>query len=81
MGIELLIQPGCSRFVGSDTQKIWTRIASNGLIPLLPSVVTGATSEWPSPSHFLLFSFRTRKSKSEQMILESKGAGTLRDQL
>jgi hypothetical protein len=72
MGIELLIQPRCARFMGSDTQKIRPCIASNGLIPLLPPVASDAASEWPSPSHFSLFSSWTRKSKSEQMIFESK---------
>jgi hypothetical protein len=81
MGIELLIQPGCARFMGSDTQKIRACIASNGLIPLLPPVAIFATSEWPSPSHFSLFSSWTRKSKNEQMIFESKRAGTLVDSL
>jgi hypothetical protein len=67
--------------MGSNTEKIRACIASNGLIPLFVSVVIFATSEWPSPSHFSLFSFWTRKSKNEQMIFESKRAGTLVDQL
>jgi len=81
MGIKLLIEPGGSGFVRSDAQKIRACVASNGLTLFLPPVVTGAASEWPSPPHFSLFSFWTRKSKSEQVIFESKEAGTLRDQL
>jgi hypothetical protein len=74
MGIELLIKPGASGFMRSDTQKIGPSVASNGPVSLLAPVVTGATIEWPSPSHFSLFSFWIQKSKNEQSIFELKGA-------
>jgi hypothetical protein len=51
MGIELLIKPGSSAFVGAHTQKIGSCTVGIGVVPVLMLAVAGATIEWPSPSH------------------------------
>ena len=53
MGIELLVEPGRSTFMDSNTQKIGLCTVGTGAVPLLMLVVTGATVEWPSPSQYL----------------------------
>jgi hypothetical protein len=70
MGIELLIEPGASSFMGSDTQKIGFCTASRRPIPFLMLVATAASVEQPSPCHLSLFSFWSRKSKNQQSNCE-----------
>src|SRR4030095_15503923 len=54
MGIELLIQPGCARFMGADTQKIRPRPRSRRTVPFLMPAATTASVQRPSPSHLSL---------------------------
>src|SRR5262245_52793962 len=61
MGVELLIKPGRSAFVGSDAQKVRAWIACWRAFSIL--VGTHARFEWPSPTHVALFSVLHLKSK------------------
>jgi len=47
----LLIEPGRSAFMDSDTQKIGSCTVGIGAVPVLILAVAGATIEWPGPSH------------------------------
>ncbi len=51
MGVELLVEPGRSAFMDSDTQEIGARTIGIGAVPVLMLAVAGATNEWPGPSH------------------------------
>src|SRR6266487_1790602 len=66
MGIELLIKPSASSFMGSDTQEIGPCTKSRRPVPFLMPVASAASVEQPSPSHLSLFSFWSRKSKNPQ---------------
>ena len=66
MGVELLIKPSRSAFVGADAQEIGSCTIGMGPILFLMPIVAGATVEWPSPSHASLFSFQRRKSKNAE---------------
>jgi len=68
MGVELLIKPGRSAFLGSDAQKIGPCIASKRPVPFLMPVVAGATVEWPSPSHvYIIFLSAPKKQERRQV--------------
>jgi hypothetical protein len=67
MGVELLIKPGRSAFVGAHTQKIGLCIAINRPVRFLMTVGAGASFESPGPFHacimFLLESKRQERAK------------------
>jgi hypothetical protein len=52
MGVELLIEPGRSALMGSDTQEIGSRSVGSRAVPFLMFAGAGATIEWPpNPPH------------------------------
>ena len=61
----MLIKPGRSAFMDSDTQKIGLCTVGIGAVPVLMLAVAGATIEWPGPSHRTIFSIPDLKSKPE----------------
>jgi hypothetical protein len=55
MGIELLIKPGGSGFMGADTEKIGACIARRTFLSVLMSALAAASVEWPIPFHVSMF--------------------------
>src|SRR6516165_2796441 len=47
MSVELLIEPGRSAFMNSDTQKIGSCNFSTRAVPVVRFAVAGATVKWP----------------------------------
>ena len=65
MGVELLVEPGRSALMDSDTQEIGSRTGRTRAVPFLMFAVAGATIEWPSPSHMPDYlSFRLEKART-----------------
>src|SRR5437667_9588454 len=62
MGVELLIEPGRSALMDSDTQEIGSRTVGVRAVPFLMFAVAGATIEWPNPPHARLSPFRHRET-------------------
>jgi hypothetical protein len=81
MGVELLIEPGRSTFMDSDTQKIGSRTVRIGAVTVVAinvvtvtvmaitvgpvSIVTVPRFEWPTPTHATVFFIPDLKSKPE----------------
>src|SRR5436190_20316862 len=72
MGVELLIKPGRSAFLGSDAQKIGPCIASKRPVPSLMPVVAGATVEWPSPSHVCIIFLSAPKKQERRQVRSAR---------
>src|SRR5262245_29480625 len=51
MGVQLLVEPGRSAFMKSDTQEIGSCLVGSAAVPVLMMAVSGATIKWPGPSH------------------------------
>ena len=71
MGVELLIKPGRSAFMDSDTQKIGSCTVGTGAVPVLMFAVAGATIKWPGPSHAGLSFLWRRESKNVGSVSKS----------
>jgi len=66
MGVELLIEPGRSGFLGSDAQEIGPGIARRRAILSFIAAVADAIFEWPSPSHLrIIFSPAPKKQERD----------------
>jgi len=63
MRVELLIKPCRSSFLSAHTQEIRAYIAGRRVIVFSIAAVIYARFEWPSPTHFALFSILPVKSK------------------
>jgi hypothetical protein len=69
MGVELLIKPCRSAFVGSDAHEIGLHIACERASLLFPGVVVDASFEWPRPAHLCItFLPAAKKQGSETKI-------------
>src|SRR5215510_16483299 len=49
MGVQLLVEPGRSAFMKSDTQEIGSCPVCSAAVPVLMMAVSGATIKWPGP--------------------------------
>src|SRR5438045_8996222 len=76
MRVELLIKPGRSAFMDSDTQKIGSCTVGIGAVPVFMLPVAGATIEWPDPSHAGLCFLRARDSNNVGSVSTSNGTRT-----
>jgi hypothetical protein len=75
MGVELLIKPGRSAFVGSHTQKIGLCIAINRPVRFLMTVGAGASFESPGPSHACNYGpLRIKKARMSKASCLFEGA-------
>src|SRR4029450_1013979 len=66
MPVQLLIKPGRSAFVGSDTQEIGSRAVSTRAFPFLMRAVAGATITRPGPSHARYLPVGVEKSRTSK---------------
>src|SRR6476469_4074577 len=71
MGVELLIEPGRSALMDSDTQEIGSRTVGTRAVCFLMFAVAGATIEWPSPSHARLSFLPHQESKNVSSVSKS----------
>jgi hypothetical protein len=66
MRVELLIKPGRSTLLSSDTQEIGAGIAPSKLNLLFVAVVGDANFEWPNPTHFCIIFFANSKKQGQE---------------
>src|SRR4029078_11305629 len=74
MRVELLIKPRCSALMDSDTQEIGLRTFGTTGVSVLMFAVSGATIEWPGPSHARLSFLSRQESKNAGSVSKSNRA-------
>src|SRR4029078_8452292 len=74
MRVEFLIKPRCSALMDSDTQEIGLRTVGTRRVSVLMFAASGATIEWPGPSHARLSFLLRQESKNVGRVSKSHRA-------